>query len=224
MKRTFFPIVLILLIFSTSIVVGQTEEGERKLTRKELRAKRKKAREIEKLNKIYEIRKRAKELLTAKDFVLRDDGRTGSSSIESFFKIHGDTITIQTSSIGQTGTSVTFRRGATRVVGEIFRYRIIDSGENEPLQAVIDYVEQLTFKQRRAFVYVSGKRVEANFNAGLDSQDISSNSTLIQEIRGSFSTVAEAKVWESGIKSSNLGGARRSSARKLGENDRRRND
>lgn len=218
MIRTVFTSVLILFLVGSTSLIAQTEGDGKKLSKKELRAKRKKARQLEKLNAIYEIRKNAKELLTAKDFVLKDDGRSGSSGIESFFKIHGDTITIQTSSIGQTGGTVTYKRGATRVIGDIFRYRVVDSGEDKPLQVVVDYVERLTFEQRRAFVYVSGKRVEATFNKGIDAQGISGNTSEVAEIRGSFSSVADAKVWESGIKSSNVGGARRSSARQLGGN------
>ncbi|OEK04122.1 hypothetical protein BFP71_11590 [Roseivirga misakiensis] len=178
---------------------AQVESEAKPLTKKELRAKRKKAKEIEKLNRLSEIRRKAKELLINKDFVIKDDGRSGVSGTASFFKIHGDTVTIQTWSNGQTGTSLDYRRGARKVVGDIFNYEIIDNGPEKPLQVFINFIERLTFSQQTATVYVFGKRVEA---AG---------------IRGYFSSVADANIWETGILSSNRG-TRIQRARSLGGN------
>jgi len=179
---------------------AQVVDKEKTLTRKELRAKRKQAKEVEKLNRLNEIRRKAKALLIKKDFVLKDDGRSGVSGTASFFKIHGDTVTIQTWSNGQTGTSLDYRRGARKVVGDIFLYEIIDDGPDKPLQVFINYIERLTYTQQQVSVLVFGNRVEA---AG---------------IRGYFSNVADANIWETGIQSSNRGNVIQR-ARSLGGDD-----
>lgn len=197
MKVKHTSIVILLLVLGSFSLSAQVVEEEKPLTKKELRAKRKKAKELQKMNKILEVRRKAKELLVAKDFVLKDDGRSGVSGTASFFKIHGDTVTIQTWSNGQVGTSVDFRRGASKVIGDIFLYEIQDNGIDQPLQVFINYRERLTFTQRTVSVYVFGNRVEA---AG---------------IRGYFSNVADANIWESGIRSAGRGAAT-NRARQLG--------
>ncbi|MFY0594354.1 hypothetical protein [Roseivirga sp.] len=186
-KHTLF--ILLICSLSSTVMMAQDEVQEKPLTRKEMRAKRKKAKEIEKLNRLSEVRRKAKELLLKKDFVLKDDGRSGVSGTASFFKIHGDTVTIQTWSNGQTGTSLDFRRGAKKIVGDIFVYEVIDNGPDKPLHVFINYRERLTYTQQIVNVYVFGDRVEA---AG---------------IRGYFSNVEDANIWESGIRSANRGTA-----------------
>ena len=61
-------------------------------------------------------------------------------------------------------------------------------------------------------------RVEATFNQGIDGQGISDNNSKVTEIRGAVSSVADARVWETGIRSTNLGGSRLGSRRNFGVN------
>lgn len=187
MKTGRISVILFLLILSSFTLSAQVVEDEKPLTKKELRAKKKKAKEIQKINDIREVRRKAKELLENRDFVVKDDGRSGSSGVASFFKIHGDTITIQTWSNGQVGTSLDYRRGAQKVVGDIFVFEIQDNGIDQPLQAFIRFTERLTFTQRTVSVYIYGKRIEAG------------------GIRGYFSNIEDANIWESGIRSSGQG-------------------
>lgn len=188
MKARHTTFILLISILCSVTLSAQVVEDQKPLTKKELRAKRKKAKELQKMNKILEVRRKAKELLEARDFVIKDDGRSGSSGTLSFFKIHGDTVTIQTWENGQVGTTPTFRRGVNKVVGDIIIYEIQDNGIDQPLQVFIRYVERLTFTQRLVSVYIFGNRIEA---AG---------------IRGYFSNVEDANIFESGVRSTGRGG------------------
>lgn len=184
MKARYISIVLVLLLIGSFSLSAQVAEMEESLNKKELRAKRKEAREIQKLNKIEEVRKKAKVLLEERDFVVKDDGRSGAPGAISFFKIHGDTISIQTWSQESVGTVVNYREGSNRMVGDILNYEIQDNGADQPLQAFIWYVDRFTFERNMVSVYVFGKRVEAG------------------GIRGDFSRVVEANIWESGMMTS----------------------
>lgn len=187
MKARHTAIIFLLLFLSSFTLSAQVVEDEKPLTKKEFRAKRKKAKALQKVNQIHEVRRNAKELLETRDFVLKDDGRSGSSGVVSFFKIHGDTVTIQTWSNGQVGTSLDYRRGANKVIGDILTYEIQDNGLDKPLQVFIWYRERVRFSQQLVSVYVYGNRVEA---AG---------------IRGYFSSVADANIFVSGVRSTGKG-------------------
>lgn len=205
-------------------VHGQAQEisSENKLTKKELRAKRKKAREIEKLNKLYAIRMKGKELLESKDFVLKSDGRTGWGTT-NFLKISGDTLTIQLWHQGQTGNGVPEAdRGGRKITGQITRYKVLDHGDGKAIQAEIDFVEKFTFQQLRAFVYIIGNRAEGGIIGGTSAEssvtsfaDISDLSSGLV-IRGRFSNVADSNIYEMRMNSPNLRGRRVTVARKLG--------
>lgn len=184
MKTRHYTVSILILFFSSFALSGQVTQSENALTKKELRAKKKKAKEVEKVNNIKEVRREAKALLEAKDFVVKDDGRSGASGAISFFKIHGDTVSIQTWTSEAVGTVVNYREGSNRVIGDILTYEIQDNGPDQPLQAFIIYVDRLTFAQELVSVYVYGKRIEAG------------------GIRGYFSNVADANIWESGIMTS----------------------
>lgn len=209
MKIKNILIIAFLFFLLAEIQINAQEPQEAKLTKKELRAKRKKAREIQRMNEIYQIHKDARELLTAKDFVLKSDGRSGRTTT-NFFRINGDTVTVQFWSNATGGP-----RNATgrpmRVEGIITNFHFMDGGDDGPIQAEIDFVERFTYRQRRAFVYIIGKRAEAGFI-----HDTNINAGFGAYIRGTFSSVEDSNVLETKLLSTSVRPASAPSTWQLG--------
>lgn len=198
-KIKLFSVAFALIFGSTGVIAQETSD----LKKESRKSKREKRFEI-KADKIQSNSTRLFQQLDEGDLVVMDDGigrgMQVGSGLHNFFRIKGDTLTVQKIRTQGAGTAIQSDRDLYKSQGRIRDIEIVEGSPGKPSRVMINYDDILSFEPRMVLIYVHANRFEVRYDDGsrvfIRGKLVKNSDVSLQEIgRNSSTLLLNQSTW-----------------------------